>query len=231
MKWSKIAGLDVIEVEAPENSEAIVILHGYGADAKDLAPLAGELALSPPRHWYFLNAPLKLDGPVMIEGRMWFPIDMMELQMSQQQGRPRDFLNKKIPEGFESSMKMVHEFLEKISSHHEKITLGGFSQGAMVASLAALRSKAPITKLLLFSTTFAAENLWEKAFEERNFDFKVFQSHGTQDPVLPVSEAQRLASYLKEKGVDHEYHEFSGGHEISYEIINKATEFLNQGHS
>lgn len=228
MKWSKISDLEVIEVEAPEQSEAIVILHGYGADAKDLAPLAGELALSPPRHWYFLNAPLQLDGPVMMEGRMWFPIDMMELQAAIQQRRFREYFNQDIPAGFEKALSDVEKFLDVISSKHEKITLGGFSQGAMVAGQVALRSKASIQKLLLFSTTFAGEKLWEEAFEQNEFNFKVFQSHGLEDPVLPVEEARRLAAFLKDKGLELEYHEFSGGHEISFDIINKASSFMTQ---
>lgn len=228
MKWSKISDLEVIEVEAPENSEAIVILHGYGADAKDLAPLAGELALTPPKHWYFLNAPLRLDGPLMMEGRMWFPIDMMELQTAIQQKRFREYFNQDIPEGFESALRGVESFLDEISAKHPKITLGGFSQGAMVAGQAALRSKAPIEKLLLFSTTFAGEKLWKEAVEKNDFKFKIFQSHGIQDPVLPVEEARRLASFLKENGIELEYHEFPGGHEISFDIINKASDFLTR---
>lgn len=228
MKWSQIAGLEVIEVEAPEQSEAVVILHGYGADAKDLAPLAGELALSSPRHWYFLNAPLRLDGPLMMEGRMWFPIDMMGLQMAMQQGRFRDFFNQELPQGFEKSVESVTGFLEQIASKHQHVTLGGFSQGAMVASMAALKATTPIQKLLLFSTTFAAQKLWEEAFDGARPAFQVFQSHGVQDPVLPVDEARRLAAFLREQDVEIEFHEFPGGHEISFEILQKARDFLTR---
>lgn len=228
MKWSKIAELDVIEVEAPPQSEAIVILHGYGADAKDLAPLAGELALQPPRHWYFLNAPLRLDGPLMIEGRMWFPIDMMSLQTAMQKGEFREFFNSEVPQGFEESLNSVTNVLQEIAHKHSKITLGGFSQGAMVAAQAALKTDVSIEKLLLFSTTFAGESLWAKAFEARDQTFKVFQSHGQQDPVLPVQEARRLNGFLTQHGIEAEYHEFSGGHEIPFEIMNKASEFLTR---
>jgi phospholipase/carboxylesterase len=227
MKFSKILNCDVIEIEAPANSPAIVILHGYGADFKDLAPLSSEFELSTPHHWYFINAPHALDQPYSYGGRMWFPIDMMALHAALNSGGGRRFFNAKIPDGFIEASDILVGILEKISSFHKNLIVGGFSQGSMVAAYAAFSRPELIKALILFSTTFIGEPLWDDHITKAP-DFKIFQSHGRMDPVLPVDEAQRFREFLQTKGAQVEYHEFMGGHEIPYAIIESASKFLNE---
>ena len=50
--------LDCIVVDEPGAERSIVLFHGYGADAADLAPLAREIRLSRPARWVFPDAPL-----------------------------------------------------------------------------------------------------------------------------------------------------------------------------
>lgn len=227
MKFSKIQNCDVIEIEAPKNAPAIVVLHGYGADFKDLAPLASEFELETPHHWYFINAPHALDQPYSYGGRMWFPIDMMALQAALNSGGGRRFFNSKVPDGFLEASDLLIKILEELKGQHSSLSVGGFSQGSMVAAHAAFSRGQIIDALLLFSTTFVGEPLWDALINEPP-RFKIFQSHGKMDPVLPVDEAQRFKEFLTSKGAQLEYHEFMGGHEIPYVIIEAASKFLNQ---
>lgn len=227
MKFTQIQNCDVIEIEAPENSPAIILLHGYGADFKDLAPLATEFELDRPHHWYFINAPLALDQPYAYGGRMWFPIDMVALQAALNSGGGRRFFNAKIPDGFLNASELLINVLQDLHKRHSSLSVGGFSQGSMVAAHAAFTRPDLIKNLILFSTTFIGEPLWDALISKRP-EFKIFQSHGSLDPVLPIEEATRFRDFLKEKGADLEYHDFSGGHEIPYAVINAASKFLQE---
>ena len=67
------ANLDAIEIPHPDPKALTVIcMHGYGADMRDLAPLAQELETKRPLRWLFPNAPEQLEWG----GRAWFPIDV-----------------------------------------------------------------------------------------------------------------------------------------------------------
>ena len=69
-RLARLGVLDAIEYPA-EGPQAltVVCLHGYGADMRDLAPLASEIPVERPVRWIFPNAPEILDWG----GRAWFP--------------------------------------------------------------------------------------------------------------------------------------------------------------
>ncbi|HEX8750148.1 MAG TPA: hypothetical protein VF732_03465, partial [Nitrospira sp.] len=55
-----------------------------------------------------------------------------------------------------------------------------------------------------------------------------FQSHGTQDPILPHVMAERLRDALTLAGLSVEWHSFRGGHEIPDPILNRLSEFITK---
>jgi len=52
---------------------------------------------------------------------------------------------------------------------------------------------------------------------------KVFITHGTRDPVLPIDQTSRqIVPRLKNAGYDVEYHEFDGGHGVTQDLLSQA---------
>ena len=56
----------------------------------------------------------------------------------------------------------------------------------------------------------------------------VFQSHGTDDPILSPDVAKRLRDMLLNEGVSVDWHEFRGGHEIPMDVL-AISEALSRG--
>jgi phospholipase/carboxylesterase len=226
MNTLKIAGFDIIEIPAPEGSDAIIMLHGYGADYRDLAPLSAEIPVDKPYHWYFINAPFPCPGMAGFGGRMWFPIDMMGLQEAIAKNQFREFFNTGIPQGLVEARERMEILIRELHQKHSGLVIGGFSQGAMVASLAALQLSSMIKGLLILSGTFVAPSLWSDLVSEAK-TFPIFQSHGEADPVLPYSEAKRLNEFLTNSGFVIQFEGFKGGHQIPYEVMDRLGAFLS----
>ena len=96
----------------------------------------------------------------------------------------------------------------------------------MVSTQVALNIDDCITKLILLSGTLLAKELWsEKAKLKKNITY--FQSHGTDDMILPYEMAVKLNEILTEAGLKGSFYTFNGGHEIPYDILKKMEAYLN----
>ncbi|MBH48573.1 MAG: hypothetical protein CME71_10435 [Halobacteriovorax sp.] len=224
---SKLAELDFIFRGNSEAHNAFIVMHGYGADMNDLAPIGQWLSQSVDAAFYFLQAPNQVAlGPYM-SGRAWFPIDMMKLQMATNQGDFAALFERDLPPGIDESAAKVVAALEQLKSRHQKIHLAGFSQGSMLAAKVALENQPSISSLSMLSGVLVSKSLWqEKAGDSINFP--TFQSHGTQDPVLPVSEGRKLKEFLNSINANHKYVEFSGGHEIPMPVLTEWLGFIKE---
>ena len=103
--------------------------------------------------------------------------------------------------------------------------LGGYSQGAMVASEVAFQSDLEIAGLVLLSGTLVDEGSWERQFHTRR-GTPVFLSHGRSDPVLPFEVADRFRSKLEAAGVRVTWVPFDGGHEIPATVVSELNKFI-----
>jgi phospholipase/carboxylesterase len=59
-------------------------------------------------------------------------------------------------------------------------------------------------------------------------DLPVFQSHGTQDPILPFAIAERLRHVLDDAGMRVSFTQFDGGHGIPPEAMRDLGVWLRQ---
>jgi phospholipase/carboxylesterase len=193
-----------------------VLLHGFGADAADLFPLAD--VLDPDEQWNFMfpDAPLEVPIGPMWTGRGWFPISLRDLEAG------IDFTQVR-PPGLSESSAIISELVFNLNA--ENLVLGGFSQGAMVATNVALGNPTDIKGLMLLSGALLDEQGWKKKAPALK-GVKFIQSHGAQDPVIPFSAGQRLFDLLRASGLDGQLVSFSGGHEIPGPVVKKAAEFL-----
>lgn len=106
-----------------------------------------------------------------------------------------------------------------------RTVLGGFSQGAMLSCDALLHSTQPYAGLVQLSSTLVARQEWAPLLTKRK-GLPLFQSHGTHDPILPFSMAERLRDECVQAGVMVEWQPFRGGHEIPEPVLRKLGSFL-----
>jgi phospholipase/carboxylesterase len=222
-KREQISGVDCLVDLDQDSTTAIVLLHGYGANMQDLHPL-GEIWHRPGLSWYFPNGIYHL-GMGFYEGRAWFSIDISELERAQREGRMRDLKNSHPPE-LETTLIQLEKMLDEISKRHQKIIIGGFSQGAMCAVHLAAREKMKFSGLILLSGALIAQDLLP---EKVTSPLPFYQSHGTHDQILSVDGARDLEEKLKSFGYQGKLELFRGGHEIPQIVIDgvAASHFLS----
>lgn len=209
-------GLQYLKIDN-QTGRAAFMIHGYGASMYDLYGL-GDM-LSKDYDWYFPNGLIGMNNGMMMS-RAWFPIDEQALQLAMMQGTHRDMSQSHAPQ-MQTALEKIHSFIQFISAG-EKIILGGFSQGAMLSSHLADKLKQQMTHLILFSgNLFDAPNLIITPAE-----YKVFQSHGRQDPILGFEGAKKLKDIFLQQDIPVQWLEFNGGHEIPLEIISACQDFL-----
>ncbi|MBX7148832.1 alpha/beta hydrolase fold domain-containing protein [bacterium] len=220
-----MAGLEALVIEGQAKGEVIVFFHGYGADMHDLAPLGQVLKVPDQVTWVFPNGPLLVPiGPHM-QGHAWFPIDEDALMKAMATGTHRD-LSQITPPGFEDAYKVASKMISEMHVPPEKLILGGFSQGAMMATALALRMKENIKGLILLSGTLLSENEWT-SLAKNHKDLSFFMSHGKSDPLLDFKAAQKLEKILQDGGLKGHLIAFDGEHEIPENVLRKLQEFLN----
>ncbi len=224
---TELGGLrcEVLDATGEGRPELLVVLcHGYGAPGDDLVPLGEELLSVAPAilgrvRFLFPQAQLDLSEQGMPEGRAWWHIDMQRLMLMQQS--PADGiarLQQESPPDAPRSRRLLMALVEEASRQAgvplSRVVLGGFSQGAMLATDVALRLEEAPAALGLFSGTLILRPEWEKRAAHRR-GLRVFQTHGEQDPILPFSNAVALRELLVQAGLEVEFLPFRGGHTIA----------------
>jgi phospholipase/carboxylesterase len=235
MKASRFeaAGLKCIEV-APDNTAGrdlplFICMHGRGDRAEsyvNLAPVISETEI----RFVLPNAPLPVPGAYY----EWFRIDNPNRVQAAQEARAM-------------VTKLITELREKYQTPANRVILGGFSQGGMLAFEVGLRYPEPLAGLTVMSGMLLADVplstqplRFTHYYEQDQGDLKaalaetarrqtpIFIAHGTYDAVLPVAGGRAAHKLLKEAGANVEYHEFSGQHEISLEELEEVKQFLGK---
>ena len=231
MRMETLAGLEVCitggtDREGGGTGPVVVLLHGFGAPGDDLVSLWRMLDVSDAVRFVFPAAPLRLPQGYG-NGRAWWMIDIEQLARDQAEGRQRDI--QIIPNGLLEAREKVVHLLKEIEAvcqvGSEQLVLGGFSQGAMLACDVALHTTSSLAGLVLLSATIIAHDEWNVLMPKRK-DLPVFQSHGQDDPLLSFQTACRLRDALKAHGLDVEWHEFRGSHEIPISVLSALGPFL-----
>lgn len=216
-----IQGVETITLESEGASTAVIFFHGYGANKHDLFPL-WELWHRDHFDWYFPNGLQSLPMGYY-EGRAWFSIDIAGLERAIREGRQREMAGY-IPPELDQTLSQVEVFILDIMKKHKKLILGGFSQGAMMASHLAMKDSFAVDGLILLSGNLLAETKFPKA--ARGIPF--YQAHGTSDPVLDMEGAKALERKLQSMNFQGKLSVFRGGHEIPPQVVKEVSTFLDQ---
>ncbi len=199
---------------------AVVLLHGWGAPADDLEPLAR--ALDRPRTRFFLPAgPLTEFGG----GRAWWHLDLDDRSMYA--------ANAEVPPGYQphrpviAAREVVQAQLRTIQERHapDSIAIAGFSQGAMLALDVALAASPPVDRVAVLSGVLLADSI-PAVRTARPSKPAVFVSHGRDDQVVPFHGGELAKEILESHGFAISWHPFDGGHEIPPAIVEELRVFL-----
>ena len=205
----------------------VVLLHGFGAPGEDLVPLWRVLAVTESIRFLFPVAPLQLPDSLS-DGRAWWMLDMDKIARDMASGRGRD--TNAIPHGLIEARALVIGLLDdlerQLNISTSQMVLGGFSQGAMLASDVVLHTTRPFAGLVIMSGTIIAQEEWQQRLSGRQ-GLPVFQSHGMGDPLLGFDTAERLHGMLTTAGLSVYWHPFHGGHEIPPEVLEGLGAFIN----
>jgi phospholipase/carboxylesterase len=205
----------------------VVLSHGFGAPGDDLVALTDMIDAPEGTTFVFPEAPhdlAEITGmPAYGGARAWWMIDMMKLQLAMMTGEMRDLPNE-IPEGLAEARDAMNAMLDTLAP--KKLVLGGFSQGAMLAMDVALRGDRDLAGVALLSGTLLAEREWKPLMPKRK-GLRVFQSHGTEDPILPYELAVRLREELTKAGLDVRFEAFRGPHAIPPNVLRSLSQWLS----
>ena len=202
---SKPLSLTFVSV-LPENGlppqHLLVLLHGWGADANDLSPLASILNL-PTYQSIFPNAPFP--HPQFSWGRAWYDLERQDYR------------------GLAECRQVLHAWLLSLEAETgiplERTILGGFSQGAAMALDVGL--SLPVAGLCSLSgyLHFQPQPL-------PSSPPPIFMVHGQQDMVVPIQAAHQARNELKAIAAQVEYHELAMGHEIPQLVLQLLKTFI-----
>jgi phospholipase/carboxylesterase len=192
-------------VERPPKSSpsgpapAIVLLHGRGADERDLLPITESLPEQ--LHIFSVRGPNELD-----DGYRWYDIDMKDGDIHSSQPDPRSF---------NACLSKVFSFLTYAVDQYEigphSIGILGFSQGAALALAATIRKSERV------AWTVALNGYLPKQYASADKlaaaeGTPVFLAAGRMDLVIPQERVERAAARLRDGGLDVTYDTYPTGH-------------------
>jgi len=200
-------------VQGSGSDRLLLLLHGYGADERDLGGLLSYL--DPEGHFVTVMP----RGPIAAPpGFSWFDI---------QPAGPED-----LAVAFGDALAAVDDLLDAACAEHglarSEAVVGGFSQGAGLALALALgpSDRDRPTGVLAMSPFVPPGILDAIADAATPPDVAVLLQHGTEDPMVPVAGTRELAEWLSASGLPVVFGEYPMGHEVALESVQQGQRWL-----
>ena len=199
-------------VDGSDADRVLLLVHGLGADERDLG---GLLPYLDPDGRFVTVLPR---GPVSVPpGFAWY---QWSGAGSFDEG------------GFEASLRELDDLLEQTCTERglkrEDAVVGGFSQGAGLALCLALgrNERARPAAVLAMSPAVPGLDVIDPDWE-RAKTMPILVQHGTEDPLVPVQRSRELARTLEAEGVALVYTEYPMAHQVALESIQQARAWLD----
>lgn len=193
----------------PDDAEMplVILMHGRGADANDLADLAP--MIDDGYRFVFPNAAKPFEPmPGHIFGWSWFD------------GWPPE--GDSIVQSRTKLLTLIDELVARYPTPEGKIVIAGFSQGGMMAIDVGFRTSQQIAGIVVMSGAIFEADMPSL----RKLPMLIL--HGTEDDMIPVLAARRTRHVLEEHGIAPEYHEFPMGHHVTPESMVVVRGFLGR---
>ena len=188
----------------------VIVIHGRGADANDLADLAPMLDTPDGCRFIFPNAPRAFEAyPGMTFGWTWFD-----------GWPPRQ-------DSVAASRVILLRFMGELTAKYPTTSLvvSGFSQGAMMSLDVGLRAEQSVAGIVAMSGGLYEEDLPDL---RPRAGLPILITHGSADEVVHVNHARRARRILEDAGLDVEYHEYAMGHQVIPEEAAVVKQFLSR---
>jgi predicted esterase len=125
---------------------------------------------------------------------------------------------------FGSDVTFLNRALERVFQIVDvdpaRLTIGGFSDGATYGLSLGLINGDLFKRIVAFSPGFVVEG-------PAHGKPRIFISHGTDDPILPIDQCSRvIVPALKRRGYDVTFREFNGRHEVPAPVAAEAMSWI-----
>jgi phospholipase/carboxylesterase len=166
--------------------ESVVILvHGYGANGRDLIGLGAEWAPHCPD-----TAFISPDAPQLCEatplGQQWFSLEDFSVPS----------MEKQIITAWETLSDYIDQVIEEFKVPEQKIVLCGFSQGTMMALYTALNRKNNCAGILGYSGVLLGMSTGDIPVIKKSLAIHLI--HGSADTVVPVDAWESAMAFFKD---------------------------------
>ncbi len=201
-------------VGPPTAARVMLLVHGYGADERDLG---GLLPYLDPEGRFLTVLPR---GPVAAPpGFAWYDLAAIA-------GGPTADAT------FLDSLNQLDALLDQVCEEHGKdraeAIVGGFSQGGGLAvALGLRRSDRPHPAGVVALSAYLPEMEGVEYDWDAARALPVIVQHGTEDPLIPIERGRALAQTLIEHGVPTVFGEYPMGHAVALESIQAVKAWLD----
>jgi phospholipase/carboxylesterase len=194
-------------------SGLLVLHHGRGADEHDLLGLADVLDPERTLHVVTPRGPLTVPG---WPGNHWYVVPRV--------GYPD---HQTFQAAYDALTEFHDELWQRTGVSPARTVLGGFSMGSVMSYALGLGAGRPgPAGILAFSGFIPVVEGWAPQLEDRRA-LRAFVAHGRNDHVISVEFARSAHELLSAGGLDVDYREFVGGHEIDPAQLPAASEWLS----
>ena len=194
-------------------TQLIMLLHGVGADGRDLIEMAPHLGqIFPNAAFVAPNAPNRYDQG--LSGYQWISSGIR--------------VEAEVIAAVQESASILNAFIDKELQDHgigpDKLALVGFSQGTMMSLYTAPRRAQPIAGVLGYSGRLVGGDHLAAETVSRP---PIFLAHGEMDPVVPVESMDVAERILSESGFSVQTLRCPNlGHSIDEDGLVQGTQFL-----
>ena len=205
----------IIKPEDKNINNAVILLHGYGGDGNDIAPVTINWKRFLPNTIFICP-----DGPetcsINPTGYQWFDLNSED----------EEYITKKALEAEKILKKFIAEIKNEFDLLNSNICLSGFSQGCMMSINVGLSEKEKFAGILGFSG---------KVINKVDLDNRIFSKpstlliHGDQDEIVPPVNLLEAKDFFERNKIDIITKMIKGcGHNIPIEASSTGLIFLKK---
>ena len=196
----------------------VVVLHGVGADAADVAPIARALQRALPDHAFLVPDGLD-ESDLSPSGRQWFSRAGID-----DASRPL-----RVAAAARDLSPWLDAQLAQRGLDASRLVLVGFSQGAILSYDLALRRRTPPAAVVAIAGRFAVE---DAVLPRAPRALPVLIVHGTADAIIPVAFADEAADRMRAVGATVDVAKLDGlGHGVDARALDAIAAFLSRSSS
>jgi phospholipase/carboxylesterase len=199
---------ELIPAREKNSRRLMVMLHGLGDSIEGYRWLPEALNL-PWLNYVLVNAPDDYYG-----GYAWFDLN-------------------DIKPGVQRSRTLLFELLDNLPARGfpaEQTTLGGFSQGCLMAVEVGLRYPHRLAGIVGISGWVHEPEKLLAELPPVARQQRLLMTHGTGDPLIPIAQVRPQIPLLKAAGINVEWREFAKPHTMIEEEITVVRDFVSAGY-